>query len=259
LCKPQAKGQVNRSSLEAPVLMGMFDSWLPDFMLAEDKRIGKHQRRVTDGDCQPDDREASVMWLADHGTPKALLALLSRFDMKLSQSLKDQSEKEYAFQRLLEHGDDLERPLRAWLKRCHNIAHPLRMMEELRGREEAVQVVFGLLERELNKDDFKATRKNELLVWLAETKHEECIPRVAPFLKDFDEGVRLAAAEVLIFQHDVAALEPMADAIADQKEDSQRLRIRILDVFVARQWSVGEREIPVPDGYRVTNGRVAKL
>ncbi len=65
--------------------MGFFDLFMSD-----EKKIKKHHRRLTNRDAQDEDREASAHWLADNGTPEALLALLSRFDMALDHQLKDQ-------------------------------------------------------------------------------------------------------------------------------------------------------------------------
>ena len=38
--------------------MGLFD-----FFLSDEKKIAKHQRRLTNRDSQPEDREASARWL----------------------------------------------------------------------------------------------------------------------------------------------------------------------------------------------------
>src|SRR5688500_13762355 len=86
--------------------MGVFD-----FFMSEDKRIGRQQRTLTDRDVQAEDREKAARWLADNGTPRALVALLTRFDMQLENGLKDKSEKELVYKLALGFGDALERPL----------------------------------------------------------------------------------------------------------------------------------------------------
>ena len=215
---------------------------LLDIFLNEKQKIQKHQRRVTDIDAQPEDREASARWLADNGSPHALLALLSRFDMNLTQSLKDKSEKDFTYALLVNSGEATHRPLRAWLKQCKQMAIPLRMLGELCGHDAAIQMVFFLLNMEFEKDTFNAKKKMELLVWLAEVAHGGCLDAAAPFLADFDEGVRIAAAEVLIYQQDDAAREPLLKALANEEEESHRLILRILDTFAARRWPV---EVPL--------------
>jgi hypothetical protein len=211
---------------------------LLDIFLSEKQKIQKHQRRITDIDAQPEDREASARWLAENATPHALLALLSRFDMNLTQSLKDKSEKDFAYALLVNCGEATHRPLRAWLKQCKQIAVPLRMLGEMCGHDAAVDMVFQLLRIEFEKDTFNAKKKLELLVWLAEVPHGDCIELTAPFLKDFDEGVRIATAEVLIYQQNDAAREPLLQALTNEEEESHRLILRILDTFATRRWPV---------------------
>lgn len=233
--------------------MGLFD-----FFRSEDDKIRRQQRRVTDRNLQPEDREAAVRWLADNGSGKALLALLSRFDMNLENQLKDQSEKEFTYDLLLQKGDALEAPLRSHLKRCRQFALPLRLFEELRGEQAAIELVFELLRIELEKDDFKPDKKSNLLVWLAERKHPDAIEQVRPFLQDFDEGVRYAAAEVLIGQGTDAARPHLLAALAHPGEESNRLRVRIAEVFAQRRWPVDDADLEgrLIGGYTVRDGRI---
>ena len=81
--------------------MGLFDMFLD-----EDKRIAKEQRTLTNRDKQPEDREASARWLADRESPKAVVALLTRFDMNLDNHLKDRAEKDFVYALCGSLGDD---------------------------------------------------------------------------------------------------------------------------------------------------------
>src|SRR5688500_14555006 len=103
--------------------MGMFDFF--DFLLSEEKRIAKQQRTITNRDVQPEDREKAARWLADNGSPKALVALLTRFDMQLENGLKDKNEKEFVYSLLLGFGDAAVKPLERHLEKCRQIAVPL--------------------------------------------------------------------------------------------------------------------------------------
>lgn len=233
--------------------MGLFD-----FFRSEDDKIRRQQRRVTDRNLQAEDREAAARWLADNGSGKALVALLSRFDVNLENQLKDQSEKELVYALLLQKGDALEAPLRAHLKRCRQIALPLRLFEELRGEQATIELVFELLRLELEKDDFKPAKKTNLLVWLAERKHPDAIEQARPFLQDFDEGVRCAAAEILIGQGSDQARPPLLAALAHPGEESNRLRVRIAEVFAQRRWPVDDADLEgrLVGGYAVREGRI---
>ena len=142
--------------------MGLFD-----FFLNEDGKITKNQRRLVNRDAQPEDREAAARWLADNGSPKSLLALCSRFDMALEHQLKDAGEKDLAYALLAGKGAAAVEAVQAWLKTCKQVAQPLKLYEELVGREKAVEFALDLLDAERKRDDFKPDKKKRLLVWLA--------------------------------------------------------------------------------------------
>lgn len=234
--------------------MGLFDLFLSD-----ERKIKKHHRRLNNRDAQEEDRELSARWLAENGSPQALLALLSRFDMNLEHQLKDSGEKDLVYALLARQGDALLDPLHAWLARCKQVAHPLRLLAEQTDPEKAIAVVYDLLEAERARDDFKADKKKKLLIWLADQQHEGAIEAAMPFLSDFDEGVRYAAAEVIIAQEDDAGRAPLLAVLADPEEESNRLKVRVSEVFAARRWAIDEApEVAdrLPNGYAVRDARV---
>ncbi len=230
-----------------------------DIFLSEEKKIIKNRRRLTSQDSQPEDREAAARWLAENGSKKALLALLSRFDMRLDHQLNDKAEKEFLYGLAAGVGSDILRPLRSWLKQCRHVSVPLKLYEELSDTESTIKVVYKLLATELERDDFKPIRKNALLVWLAEHRHEGAIEAAAPFLNYFDENVRCSATEVLVQQTDPAAAEILEARFTNEEEDSNRLRHRFAEVFAGRKWPVSDSEAVarfLPDAYAVHEGRV---
>ena len=231
--------------------MGWFD-----FFLSEDKRIAKHQRTLTSRDVQPEDREKAARALADNGSPKAVVALLTRFDLQLENGLKDKSEKEFVYGLVHGMGDKALKPLERHLERCRQIAVPLRMLVELQGEEAAIQKVFALLDHERSKDDFKPQKKIDLLVWLADRRHPGAIAAATPSLEDFDEGVRYAAAEVIIAQQDEAGRSALEKVLRNKSEESNRLRVRVADVFAQRRWAVNDPHLFLPGGFAVREGRV---
>ena len=235
--------------------MGLFDMFL-----SEDKLISKRQRTLTSLDSTPEDREMAAFWLSDNASPKALTALLSRFDMNLTHQLNDRDEKEKVYSLLVSHGDKLDRSLRAWLKQCKQFAIPLRLFGELQGREEAVQMVLELLRMEHAKDDFKPKKKTELLIWLAGVRHDDCLEVASLFLTDFDEGVRLAATEVILAQQDDGARDHLMAVLTNPDEESNRLKIKVTESFVSRGWSVDDVELPgLADGFEKVGGRIQAL
>src|SRR5690606_10841964 len=136
----------------------------------------------------------------------------------------------------------------------------LRLYEQLTNRATVMARVLELLEIELAKDDLKPEKKRELLVWLADQRDSRIIEAVKPFLKDFDENVRYAAAEAIVAQEDEQGLEPLRDVLANPDEDSNRLKARLADVFIARRWPLGDKAEAVatglPVGYSVKDSRI---
>ena len=236
--------------------MGTFD-FITDYFTAEGK-FKRHVRRMKDRDTPPEDREVSFHFLADKGTPKAIMGLLSRFEMTLTQQLKDRNEKEYVFQLLVNLGDDVIEPLDYHLRKNKQFAYPLRLLEELTDAERAVAMVYDLLSQEAGKASFEPRKKKDLLVWLAERKHDGAIPAAVPFLEDFDEEVRYAAAEVIIAQHTDAGAEPLLGVLTRADEDSIRLKHRVCEVFRNRGWTTQGADLEglLPTGFTTTNDRI---
>ncbi|MCB9677073.1 MAG: HEAT repeat domain-containing protein [Alphaproteobacteria bacterium] len=230
-----------------------------DFFLSEEKKITKNRHRLTSRDSQPEDREGAARWLAENGSPKALLALLSRFDMKLEHQLNDKAEKEFVYSLVLGLGDKAVKPLRSWLKQARQVSLPLKLHLELSDVESTVKLVFKLLQAELERDDFKPEKKNALLVWLTEHRHDGALEVAAPFVDDFDENVRCSALEVLVNQQDDAAAAILEKRFTNDDEDSNRLRHRVAEVFATRGWPVSDADAfgrHLPDGYVIAEGRV---
>jgi hypothetical protein len=230
-----------------------------DFFMSEEKQIARHARRLTNRDSQPEDREASARWLAENGKPESILALLSRFDMNLEHQMKDQTEKELVYDLLLGKKDAASGPARSWLRQCKQFAMPLKLLGELEGREAAVKMAFELLEIERKKDDFKPEKKKGILVWLADVRHPGVIEAASAFLDDFDEGVRYSAVEAIAAQGSDAGREPLTRALTTPRDESNRLRVRLAEIFVQRGWRVDESAAErLPEGFRIRDGRVVR-
>jgi hypothetical protein len=232
--------------------MGIFD-----FFMNEEQRIQRAQRKLTNRDVQAEERDAAARWLVDQGSPKAILALLTRFDMSLENQLKDKAEKDTVYALVSKMGEAVHRPLDRHLEKCRQVAIPLRLMVELRGEEATIAKVFDILHLERQKDDFKAQKKVDLLVWLAERRHAGAIEAVTPLLEDFDEGVRYAAAEVIIAQQEESGRTPLEKVLTNPQEDSNRLRMRLADVFSTRRWPLDPAGAAhLPSGFSLREGRV---
>jgi hypothetical protein len=230
--------------------MGFLDS-----LFGPEKQILRQSRKLADIFAQPEDREAAARWLADEGSAQAILGLLGRFDVSIENSMKDAAEKEMVTDLLRGLGTSVLEPAKLYVRRCKNMAWPLRVIEESGGREEALAAVLGMLDEEAAREDFKPDRKRNLLVKIADWRDPRIVPSAARFLGDFDEGVRYAATEAVLAQGTADGHEPLLTALANPREESNRLRARIADAFATRGWTLGDRvqEIAAkpPAGWRV--------
>jgi hypothetical protein len=228
---------------------------LLDYFTKEGK-LKRHVRRMSNRDTPPEDREVSAQWLAEERSPKAIYGLITRFDMTMSQQLKDRNEKQYVFDMLVHIGQPTVEPLQQWLRNCKHYAWPLRLLETLEGEEAVIQVVYERLAEEAGKSSFAPEKKKELLVWLTSRRHADALTNAAVFLHDFDEEVRYAAAEVVIGQQDDGAAPLLAAMLASKEEDSNRIKHRLCEVFRARRWPVGDVDLDgkLPPGFVVQDG-----
>lgn len=236
--------------------MGLFD-----LFLSRDERIRRQQRQLTNRDKVAEDRDAAARWLADDGSPKALVALLTRFDMKLDNHLKDQAERDMVYGLLSDIGEPVLRPLERHLVKCRNTSAPIRLHAELTDLETTRGKVFEVLEVERQKDDFRPEKKQDLLTWLADHKDDRAIDAVGPLLQDFDENVRYAAAEVVLAQDDERGQAILEPALANPQEESNRLRVRLAEAFSKRRWKLHNAEgvaAVLPDGFVVDGDEVVR-
>ena len=149
------------------------------------------------------------------------------------------------------------------MRQCSAVARPLALLERLQGEEAAIQAAYEILAIE-RKDgnDFKPAKKKAVLIWLADRRHDDAIEQAAPFLDDFDEGVRYAATEVIAAQKDESGAQPLLTILTNPEEDSNRLRVRVCEVMAQHRWPVGESEAALaqslPDGFRLSDGRILR-
>jgi hypothetical protein len=222
--------------------------------------LKKHARRVTDRDAQAEDREASAHWLSEQAAPEALNALCGRFTLQLEHGLKDKKEKELVFELLCGHGAQGAEVARTFARTNPNFQHPVRVVERVEGAAAATALLLELLAGESVDNELKPEKKHRLLLALAERKDPAIVAAAAPFLADYDEGVRNAAVEALAAQEGDAAQESLGAALLDPKEESTRIRGRIAEIFATRRWALAEGADPgrIPAGFRFEGGRFVR-
>lgn len=214
--------------------MGLFDFFSP----SEEAQLKKHAKRMKNLNSQPEERQMSAHWLAENGSEAAVVGLLARFGLNYEQRMKDAEEKDFVYKLLLGIGEKACPPIRAWSMKNQSFAYPLRVIEEIEGEQAAIDLLLEMLGREV--DPFKPEKKRQILIKLAGYRDGRIVERVPACLKDFDEGIRYAAAEALLAQETDEVRSDLAEALASREEESNRLRCRIAEAFHQRSWTLGE-------------------
>ena len=205
---------------------------------SEETQLKRHAKKVNNLNAQADERLASAQWLAENQSDDAIAALLKRFSLTYEQRMKDSDEKQMIYQLLESIGPQVAPATKAWMKRNDQFAIPLGLIAHFEGEEAKVSSLLELLGLEI--DPFKPKKKEQILLHLAKSKDQRIVERVPFCLKDFDEGVRYAAVEALAAQENDDCREPLAEALSNPNEESNRFRCRIAEIFHQRKWSLGQ-------------------
>jgi thioredoxin-like negative regulator of GroEL len=202
-------------------------------------RLGKHIARAKNKDAQSADRFSSLEVLRDDGSPEAIEGLLSRFTMRYDKSIEDEQEKQFVFDELVKMGAPILGPLQKHLRDAESIAFGLKILDEVASKDEAWPILADLCERNDNTYIRDPSKKIQLLNHLGEHDDPRAAKALVPYLQDMDEGVRYAAVEGLLHQKEVeSAREPLLVLLTNDKEDSRRIKKRILDGFADLGWDV---------------------
>ncbi len=234
--------------------MGFMDM----FTGGKDGQLKRHAKRLSNLNAQVEDRESSAYWLAENGSDQAILGLLGRFTVTYEHQMKDMNEKDLVFSLLKSMGPEVTQPIKTWARGATQFARPLLLVAHFEGEEETVALLLEMLGME--NDPFKPEKKRQILIKLAEYQDPRIRDGILASLRDFDEGIRYAAVEALLNQDDDNTWEDLGRCLADDKEDSNRVRVRIAEAFHQRSWTLGEFADAVsadpPHGWAVQGQRL---
>jgi hypothetical protein len=207
-------------------------------------RLAKHMARAKNKDAQSADRFSSLEALRDAAQEgeevgPAVEGLLSRFTIRYDKSIEDEQEKQYVFDELTRLGPRILPELQKHLRAADSIAWGLKVLHEVASADEAFPIISDLCERNDNSYTRDPSKKIQLLHYLGEQSDARYGQALVPYLEDMDEGVRFVAVEGLVHHKDAAAArEPMLKLLTNDKEESRRIKKRIIDGFADLGWDV---------------------
>jgi hypothetical protein len=202
-------------------------------------RLAKHIARAKNKHAQSADRFSSLEVLRDDGSPEAIGGLLTRFTIRYDKSIEDEQEKQWVFDELVRMGNKILQPLQQHLRTADSIAYGLKVLHEVATADEAWPILADLIERNDNTYTRDPSKKIQLLHFLGEQTDTRCGKALVPYLQDMDEGVRFVTVEALLRHKDPeAAREPLLELLINPKEESRRIKKRIVDGVADLGWDV---------------------
>jgi len=237
--------------------MGLFDAFK-----GSGGGLKKHVARVANKRAQKHERWESIQVLANEGSDEAVRALLTRFSIRVDPSITDDEEKTAAFHGIVQHGEAALGPVRDFLWSSDSLAWPLKILTELQSEEDVVTTLLELLSTMDTEYERDPQKKIDVMAGFEECKDPRIVEAVSRFLEDMNETVRYYTVGAILAQDDAeTALAALTQAFLG--EESVRVRMRMLDGYIERDWSMGDAKDAaskrLPTGYSLgKKGEVRK-
>ena len=224
--------------------------------------LKKHVARVANKRAQKHERWESIQVLANDGSEEAIRALLTRFTIRVDPSITDGEEKNEAFRGVVQQGEAALGPVRDFLGSSETLAWPLKILKEIQSEEEVNSILLGLLAKMDTEYERDPQKKIDVIARFEERRDPRIVEAVTRFLDDMNETVRFHAVGAILAQDEAGAAR---DALtrAFLVEESVRVRMRMLDGYIDRGWTLedvkddGSKRIPT--GYSLgKKGEVRK-
>ncbi|MBW1830667.1 MAG: hypothetical protein DRH23_08140 [Deltaproteobacteria bacterium] len=224
--------------------------------------LAKHITRVANKRAQQHERSESIQVLASDGSEEALRGLLTRFNLRVDPSITDGEEKNAAFLGVVQNGEAALGPVRDFLASSDTLAWPLKILKEIQSEEEVTTILLELLSTMHTEYERDPQKKVDVIASFEERKDPRIVDAVTRFLEDMNETVRFYVVGAILTQDEAdTALDAMTAAFIT--EESVRVRIRMLDGYIERSWTLGavkdEASKKMPTGYTLgKKGEVRK-
>jgi HEAT repeat protein len=221
--------------------------------------VQKLQAKVLDKRGMAPDRWDAIQALSKIDSEEAIEALLLRFTFKTDPSITDQEEKDSVFNAVVQKGPTAVEPLKRFIKKkSESISWPLKMLDRVLPAAQVLDLLLELLREMDTEYERDPDRKLQILAELESRKGPQVLEVVRPFLRDVNETARFHAVGALFAQAEAEdARQALLEALP--KEESMRVKARILDGLSQRSWAVDPAAAGrLPDGWSVDGSGVPK-
>ncbi len=224
------------------MVFGLFD---------KGKALQRTIEKATNKLAQQADRWGALERLREDGTEEALYGLCKRWAITSTVGVQDEQEKAWVVDVLVEKGAASIAPLRRYMKSAAQLAYPLKTLGQIASKDQTLAAVDAIIADEPPGYTRDPERKLDVIRWLTEwpkATAEDVVPRLLPYLADFDENVRWAATDGLA-HHDTAvggAGPALVKALIRPEEESGRVKRRIAEVIAEKKIPLGDDAERVP-------------
>lgn len=215
--------------------MGLFDIFTGGGGSGLKRVIAKANNK----DAQSADRWKALEQLRDDGSEEAIAGLLRRFSFVYDKTIEDEQEKQWVHDALVGMGAPILPPLQEALIKADTISWALKVLTHVAEHQPAWAILEKVIAANDNEYVRDPSKKIQLITFLGEEFHDaRAAAALVQYLEDMDETVRFNTVEALLMQKDeAAAREPLLKLLVNEKEDSRRIKIRILDGLAEIGWN----------------------
>jgi hypothetical protein len=211
-------------------------------LFSKEKALQRTIERAINKLAQQGDRWSAMEQLQKDGSEDALFGLCKRFGVTSQKQVEDEQEKNWVVDVLVSFGPAAMTPLRRYVKSAPHLAFALKAIERIATPEELLEVadeIFAAEEPGYTRDP---ERRLDAIRWLGEIERvpaADRVKRIAPYLVDFDQNVRCAAADALA-PHDAELIgAPLLAAFLRPEEESGRYRRQIAEILATKKIPLG--------------------
>ncbi len=232
----------------------------------KEKSLQKTIERATNKLAQQPDRWGALEKLKEDGTDAALVGLCKRWSVTSMKATEDEQEKHWVVDTLVANGPASLNAVVTYMKTAEGLSFPLRVIERIADHDKVLAVVDDLFKSEPPGYVRMPDRRIDLIRWFSEwkgTTDDEVVPRLTPYVTDFDENVRFATIEGMATRDPAKIVGPLVDALLRPEEESGRIKRTIVEVLAKAKAPLGDRASTVAavlvgtlSDYKVDNGIV---
>jgi HEAT repeat protein len=213
-------------------------------LFSKEKSLQKTVERATNKLAQQADRWGALEKLKEDGSEEALLGLCKRWNVTSNKATEDEQEKHWVVDALSSHGAAALPALQRHLKNADHLSFPLRVLEKIADRDKILAIADELFASETPGYVRTPERRIDLIHWFGDWKggtDEEIVPRLAPYVTDFDENSRFAAIEGLTGRDPQKIAAPLIEALTRPEEESGRIKRAAVEVLVKSKAPLGDK------------------